>query len=716
MIRFMNEDPNPHGYRFICREGIIMNRAQMIRRGNILITDWHGERDTGCYLGNGRFGAVMASTGLNLSPAQQEDPLRNVSHFRHISHWGRFRMISRYTQKEASEDYLLPLFRLYWENDFQKMDQYRQCHDLYDGVLNTCFRPKDGERFSVTSWFDAVNKNQTGTVIDVGGDSIPDQRISLSVLTPFNPWRFMCQQDYEQGVSIQKESCGWRVTVSCADAVSQVKTDIFIATNMNAEPHSTGLRFELSSGTNWLLISIGEPPSGTAGESLEQTKMQNHITWEKIGLLEYSQDEIQKVLLRSVAYLLSSYDADSEYIQPANCMGINGFPFNFVPDIANIAPAMMMLGRWDIVRRWVEKLAGEIEAMQQYARFLWPEAEGVFPPWQLNYGPMEGYHAPNAPMIFFYEAHNTGYLCKLAMEALEHSSDERWNKEYAYPLIRECARFFSAFCRKGPDGLWHLKWYPCMGRDEAGGQNKEDYLCTLIAAKYTFQAAVRLGLDQDGKYGKILEDGLAFRTLRSERGILHTCVGCDDFGKQKHPIQLEGVACFQTESYALEEEKAAHRMRYDITSGARIPSFSGWTLALLLMVDTNLKDRGGWSDDWDLLRPSDNADDMWIQFYESSGVHKYAFYTATHGMILQSLIRNCVNDYWNRLEIGSCIPADSKVTFENICTRFGVRVSGRIENGRATGIIAADRASVFEFRGDQVKMEPGETIAYDYLI
>jgi hypothetical protein len=422
------------------------------------------------------------------------------------------------------------------------------------------------------------------------------------------------------------------------------------------------------------------------------------------------------VWVRSTAYLLTSFDADCKYIQPSNSMGINAFPYNFVPDIGNIAPALLMLGRKDIVLHWVEKFAGEIEEMRRYARRLWPETEGIFPPWELPFGSYEGYHAPTIPMIFFYEAHNTGYLAKLAMQAAEYANNAAWSRQYAYPLIDECAKFFYSACRKEEDGLWHLHWSPCMGRDEAGGQNKDDYLCTLITAKYTFQAAIRCGLDASGAYAAVLKEGLAFESLRSDKGTLHTCRGADDFGIQKHPVQLEGLACFPTESAPLAEEVTAFRLRHSITVDAQKPFFFGWTLAQLLMTGTNLHDYEAWSNDWNLLRPSDNTDTRWVQFYESCGKRKMAFYTATHGMVLQSLIRNCVNDYWGRLEIGSCLAPNACVSFGGIRTNLGVTVCGRIENGNAVGVITADRDTLFTFNGRDICMKCGETVSFDFAL
>ncbi len=344
---------------------------------------------------------------------------------------------------------MLPLFRLYWKNEYQNVSEYRQCHDLYDGVLSTCFCPESGGRVSVTSWFDSVERNLSGTIIDVSGDDAANQGVCLSVLTPFNPWAFMCREKYDQSVTVGKTDSGWKLTVSCGATVNRIKTEIYILSDMDTEETGTGLLFRVKSGSNRLFVSVGEPVTKDAAEqSLVRTKERNHAAWEKTGWLEYPDERMQKVWVRSMAYLLSSYDADCAYIQPVNCMGINGFPYNFVPDIANIAPSLLMLGRGDIVRHRVEKFAGEMDELRRYARFLWPEADGIFPPWELNFGSYEGYHFPAAPMIFCYEAHNTGYLALLAMEVAEHSGDEEWSRKYAYPLVDECAKFFFRFCHR----------------------------------------------------------------------------------------------------------------------------------------------------------------------------------------------------------------------------------------------------------------------------
>lgn len=689
----------------------MLNRAEAVRRGNIISTNWNGENTVGLYLGNGRFGAILSGLGLNLHPELQQNRSFGPSHFKHMKHWGRFRFFSHFVQGESSADCLLPLIRLYWEKNFDQIGEYRQCHDLYDGLLDTTFQVDCLHRVHMTSWFDGIKRDIFGVMIEVGECDEFSERICLSALTPVSPY-WISGGAFAQKTTVERVGEEWQMDITCEGTENDNAVSLYISTNMEVDITETGMVFRTAPGRNHLLISAGAPIGNDTPEaSLERTKEWWHKAWQEVSWIEYPDDRMQQVLVRGLAYLLSSYDADCEMIQPSNSMGIGGFAYNFVPDMQYIAPVLMMMGRLDIVKHWIELFAGEMEEMRHYTKRLWPNAEGIFPPWELNFGPLDGYHTPGVPLIFCYEAHNSGYLCRLAMEAAEFANDPVWADAYAYPLIQGCAEFFRSACYKEEDGLWHLKWSPCMGRDEAGGINKDDYLCTLFAAEYSFRSAIKCGLDEGCDYRQILEDGLAFASLLSERGTWHTCRGADDFGKQKHPVQLEGIACFPLEKPPHPAELEAYALRHEITNGAKMPYFWGWTLAQLLTADTNLKKYSEWAHDWSLLRPSDNLDKDWIQFYETSAHPNSPFYLSTHGMVMQSLIRNCVNDYWGRLDIGSCLAPDACVAMENIHTRLGVSVSGQIDNGKFTGNVTALRDVQLLLGEERLILKKGESKA-----
>lgn len=85
-------------------------------------------------------------------------------------------------------------------------------------------------------------------------------------------------------------------------------------------------------------------------------------------------------------------------------------------------------------------------------------------------------------------------------------------------------------------------------------------------------------------------------------------------------------------------------------------------------------DADGYRTDWDELRTSEYVDEEWIQIYETSGETKTSFYLTTHGMILQSMLRCVVNDYWGELTLDGCA-AFGAVKYGNIRTMSGGTVS-----------------------------------------
>lgn len=653
-----------------------MEMQKLIRRGNIHITDFEKRSVTGCYLGNGRFGSSFAALGLHDDPArQQAQPKAARSQLMHIEHWGRFVFRSEATKAMTCADYLLPLMRLYWQEEPRSVQDYQQTQDFYDGTLETAFTDDCGRRIRVTGWFDTENRDLCVVRICVDGAVDQPPYVRAAAVTDFIPYPFLYKRPETQRMETAAAEDQYRLTIRCEATSNKRFSDVFIRSTAPVECGEDGLRIRLQNGVNDLFLSFGAPVEAVSAEqSLVRTGTHWHHVWENTGWFDFPDDDAQQLWVRSMAYLLYTYDDDCGYIQPDNGFTGNMFPFHFVQDLEYIAPALMMTGHTDIVKRWVEKFAAQIEDMQRYAKRLWPDCEGIYPPWELPYGNIEDYHSPSMPVAYCYEPHNVGYLCRLAREAADFVGDREWMRTTVLPIVRECARFYRSACTRQEDGLWHLQWYPCIGQDEAGGRNKTDYLCSLYSAKYAFQSAVELRLDPHGEYAAILADGLAFDSLLSRRGTYHTCHGADDFGIQKHPVQLDGLAYFPVEKAPLEPEKAAYLVRHDITERAHEPFFYGWTLGQFLLSGSNMKDVQGWLEDWRSLFASDSMDENRIQIYETSTETEKSFYTTTHGMILQSMIRNYVNDYWDELEIAACPAFGRNVAFGGIRTRLGIRV------------------------------------------
>lgn len=686
-----------------------MTIEEVIREGNIVSTEYAPDTETGCYLANGRFGTVFNGLGLNNGPTGRAADSPGASHFSHLRHWGRFSFTSKRTGSGTSADYLLPLFRVYWENEPGSLTEYRQEQDFYDGVLRTSFTDGKGVGADIQGWFDMEDKDLAGFRINVRGGCMS---VRMATETDFDAYSYVFSGKVRQSTFVERHEDCYKVCISCDQTMNNCDSAIYVYCSSPVEICGDGLRILLEEGSNDIFLSYGHP-SGLQerAESMDRTIARWHKVWDETGWMHFPDKMANEIYVRSLAYLLESYnDVETSLIQPVSGLSGNPFPFHFVQDLEYIAPALMMTGHQDIVRKWVEKFTEEEGDLRMYARKLWPGSDGIYPPWELPYGPVAGYHEPEVPVMFCYEPHNTGYLARMAYEASELYGDKEWTDSYAAPLVYECAKFYQSASYKGGDGKWHLKWLPSVGQDEAGGRDMTDYLCSMYSARYSFAAAIAMGLDQEGLFRAILDEGLDFNNLIDADGILHTSPGADEIGRQKHPVQLDGITYFPHAGGADEAEKKAYRMRHDLTDRAGEPYFFGWTLGQLLLAGSNLGDAEGWKEDWSSLLPSGYCDDRFIQIYETSGKTDFPFYVTTHGMILQSLIRNYVNDYWGKIDISGCnIFEDKELYFGNITTKYGVKVSGHIVNNTAKITLNALRDTKFEMNGEEFNMKAGDT-------
>ena len=678
-----------------------MDIQSWVRSGNILAA-CPEPRGPGRYLANGRFGTVIGAYGLNADPEEQRrHPNDGRSHFSHMSHWGRFRFLSSATGGETTADYLLPLFSLHWEREPEDVRDYRQEQDFYNGTVQTVFTDGQGRKISILSWFDWKNKDLAGFRFEVSGSVT----VRLTVADGFIPYPFLYRKQTGQQSAAVREKGQWKISIRCPDTVNQAQSDIWLRTDGQTEACENGVRIRMENGVYRLFLSFGAP-AADCDTSLTRTTDAWHGLWDQSGLMSFPDERAQQTYIRSLAYLLASYDDDADAVQPTCGLTGNMFPFHFVQDMEYIAPALMMTGHGRIVRRWTEHFAGLIPQMRRYARRLWPETEGLYPPWELPYGDMDDYHTPAMPVPYCYEPHNTGYLCRMAREAAEEYGCEAWTESFAKPLIRECAAFYRSAAEKREDGRWHLVWFPAIGQDEAGGRNGQDYLCSLYSALYCFRSAVLFGLDDEGVYAGMLRDGLAFPALLAEDGTYHTALGADDRGRQKHPVQLDGLAYMPVSAAPEEPERAAYAIRYELTARAKEPFFFGWTLGEFLLAGANLGDAEGFLRDWKQMRPSDYTDAGWVQIYETSGESEKSFYMTTHGLVLQSLIRLYVNDYRGRTELAGC-PVWPEAVFRKIRTRQGCTVTGKYREGRCAFEAAADRDSIVSYGMEAENLKAG---------
>jgi hypothetical protein len=640
------------------------------------------------YQGNGRWGCAYGAYGLHDRPDQTNR--YGKTQYMHLQHRVRAKF---------NADYLLPMAKIYWDEIPAASESYTQRQSYYDGTVQTRFMWGTDQVETVT-WFDPVNRSIAGISIELEGSA------SDVIIEPFGQMPAAYGQILMQTSEIGNESGVRKIDIRCEG----VESSMYIKTSADTKIEDNRLRICLHKGRNEILVSVNEPVGITGAQSLDGTLEWWHDKWANTGCLKIPDPEAQNMWVRSLAMFLSSCNDEGAGL-PVPCVYTgNAWSYPFPQDVSYIHPALLTTGNIDIAKSWIEYFAAGVEGMKEYTKRL-TGANGIFCPWVYPYNGLGGYHDPVPPNIYYYEIHNSGYLARMAYETAVFVNDREWTEKYVVPIVRETAEFYKSISTKEEDGLWHLFLNPSMGQDEMGGENQKDYLCALYSAAYCFQCAVEYGLDTDGRYRQIL-DGMAFPGLTSPQGFYYTSQGSGnaDFGKQKHPVQLNALAYLPVDNAMSEPSRIAYDLRYEITSNAKKPYFHGWTLGTFLLAGSRYGNITEWSKDWSNLRKSDYVDPEWIQIYETSQSYGMSFYSTTNGLVAQSLSNNLVCDWYGKLEIAKCNPWQGDVYLNNIYSKLGVTVSGVINEKNASLHLKAWKDTEFELNGEIIKLSKGESV------
>ncbi len=662
---------------------------QAISSADIIRTTWPDTAVISLYQGNGRFGSMYGPLGLQLDPGKPEWLKYGLPQYLHIKHFCRAKF---------GVDYLLPLACIFWQDRPKKVTGYSQHQSFYDGTITTRFT-EENNSITVMTWFDAVERDLCAIKINVQGQA------PAIILDPFKALYVHYRQELYQTPSIDFKAGIWEIKLSCLNANST----LFLQTNANVNRVDNSLHINLHEGENTILLSVNARPKATLKKSLARTVKWWHKKWQNMGCLRLPDLDAQRMWVRTMAYIFYSHNEDKTGMAPPMGFTGHGWPFVFPGDLTFLPPVLLASGNLSIAKSWVEYLAERLDDMKKYTRRLFG-VDGLFCPGTIPYAGFAGFHDPSPPTKNYYSINVSGLLARMTDETAAFVNDGQWKQKFAEPIIRETAIFYRSISNKEADGYWHLFITPSTGLDENGGFNQKDYLCALFSAQYCFQKAIEYGLDSDGLYRQILQDGLAFPTLMPERGYYYTNQGAknEQAGAQKHPVQLNPLALLPIYPHVSEPAATAYNLRYKITINAEQPHFAGWTLAEFLLAGTHMNDVAGWKKDWDNLIRSNIADADMIQTYESSGNNR-AFYVTTMGMIAQSLTCNLVDDWFGTLEIARCNPWQGKIYLKNIYSRLGVSVSGEIDKQMATLSLTAWKDCDFDMHGMQIKMKKGKT-------
>ncbi len=663
-----------------------------IQAGDIVRSKWPSRmhEHLNLYLGSGRCGACFDAFGLmNNGFRGSKNEGQSNTRLMHADHWHR---------GAWGMDSWLPVARLVWAGEPPPPPtDYHQEMNLYDGRLTTRMT-WPGVRVSLTSYFHPYRRDLLA--VEVSYECAQTPCMPDLLLAPETD----VHTQYDQHLTgtaegLELEPANWwlgRVRVGNADSVVGLKAvSPEGAVRLSPSDEGISISFVGKKGRHLLLIGIANhhrrvelcedmhsvrDPQVYAAEAQEAW----HRRWGD-GYIKVPAPEYQALWARSLFYVLASYAPDVRAPAPPMGWAGNCWPLGFPQDLSYIHPALLRLGHLDIARSWVEFYRDRLSNMQEFTKRVWG-VDGAYWAWESPIGPDSKLLFDGSPNYFQYELHNAAYPVRMAWEASRHMRDPQWTRKFAWPVIRESARFFGSLLKPEMDGTWGIQVEPSTGQDEMGGINGKNYLCALYSARYTLQtaltAAAELGENEPAfdRWRAILKDGLAFgRLLDARTGLLATCegtLGVDQLGKEKHPVQLNPLI-FLPMGEPDAHVRRAYERRYDLCAGVKENVYYGWTLAAYWLAASHMGDAEGLLGELGRSLPGRYVDPDWIQIYETSGRPEHPFYVTSHGLYLQVLNDAFVSDYFGEPQIGAACPDEwQEASFGGLRTMDGSVFSG----------------------------------------
>lgn len=659
-----------------------MSFRTAMEKGNVVRESFPGTDKLPLYLGSGVCGACFDGWGL------MNDGTTSASTCEGTRYGEAMRLTHKdcYRHGNYGIDCWLGMYRLCFADGLPALDKdapYRQTLNLYDGCLRTSYVLSDGTRVTLRAGFHPYCRDVLALDVNCVG-SLPDL-----LLKPETDFCASYGQNFR--LSFDLTTDGFVLHTGTVD-VKAICATVCRAGDVALVHDRAGIRVHALpvNGRVEFTLLIGACGAGREADVARQMDTaQNSPDWmetvsegwhKRYGNAYVDLPDTYTAMMwaRSLYYVLSSFAPDDGI--PSAPMGWTGYGwyFHFPQDISYIHPALLRLGHVDIAKSIVEFYRRTLDTMQVNTTRIYG-GRGVMWAWEYPINNTPDLLLGGAPNPFQFEIHNAAYPARMAYETAVYLGDPEWTESVAVPIIRASAEFYASHLIRENSGRWSLHVVPAMSQDENAKPNQKNYLCALYSARYTFTVAVKCGMTE---YERYLADGLSFdRLYCAAENLYYTSEGmtCNDWGMQKHPVQLCPLTFLPADRLDGAEVNA-YECREFICPGLKVNHIDGWTLASCWLAEAH---RG---DGEDLIRDihkadrDDYSDPERLSYYETSGVYSMPYYITTHGFLLQAVCDAFVNPYGNggkATVLGAVPEAWRGAVYENLRDARDVAYSGK---------------------------------------
>ena len=426
-------------------------------------------------------------------------------------------------------------------------------------------------------------------------------------------------------------------------------------------------------------------------------------------------DEALNLMRLRFMYAMRCSEGGNVPLSPGGLASTGLWPFEFPQDVAWMFESYMGTDHLDVVKGTAHHWSAILDQVKLFTDkyFKKPDGEqvgGAFYPWMCPQYDLSPMPAPPTDPPYANQLHNGAYPAFICYLYWKYTGDADYLRS-VLPIARATADFYVGISTYEPEhDNYAIRYKPCMGQDELGSFNRDNYICCVSSAAWAIDGAIEMfraaGERPDARWLHIQDKGYCFDTLTVDGLLTSYEGGVTPNPLQKHPAQLNVItlrpapAAYDTPAFA-----ATHARRYEFCRGAEKNFWMGWSLCTFLISSARRKDEAACRKDFDMLRANAQTDrplvdEHGLQMLETSGCSlDESYYITSMCMVVTAMTELFLQSF----DAGNCdiLPvtlSDAPVAFDGLRSSFGFTASGQLENGRAEVTLNVTRPSAVTLR------------------
>ncbi|MBO5898390.1 MAG: hypothetical protein J6R04_05200, partial [Clostridia bacterium] len=262
------------------------------------------------------------------------------------------------------------------------------------------------------------------------------------------------------------------------------------------------LRFDCSSSATFttqtvLVSSRGEMTPEQAitqvRTSTREAQWEAHAAaWARFwstSAVDMGDDTLNLMRLRFL-YAMRSCEGGNIPLSPGGLASTGLWPFEFPQDVAWMFEAYMGMGHADVVRGTAYYWSTILDQVKEFTRKYFKKDDGTavgggFYPWMCPAYDLSPMPAPPVDPPYANQLHNGAYPAFICYLYWKYTGDTDYLREML-PVARAAADFYVGISTYEPErDNYAIRYKPCMGQDELGSFNRDNYVCCVSSAAWT---------------------------------------------------------------------------------------------------------------------------------------------------------------------------------------------------------------------------------------